>query len=43
MSKIYFSRVPYFGDLLAGYAGGFFWLIICITGLEIYRERYSQF
>jgi len=43
MSKIYYSRVPYFGDLLAGYAGGFFWLIICITGLEIYQERYSQF
>jgi len=42
MSKIYYSKVPYFGDLLAGYAGGFFWLIICITGLEIYHKRYSQ-
>jgi membrane protein DedA with SNARE-associated domain len=43
MSKIYYSRVPYFGDLLAGYAGGFFWLTICITGLEIYHKRYRQF
>jgi membrane protein DedA with SNARE-associated domain len=42
MSKIYYSRVPYFGDLLSGYAGGFFWLIICITGLEIYDKRHSQ-
>jgi membrane protein DedA with SNARE-associated domain len=43
MSKIYYSRIPYFGDLLAGYAGGFFWLTICITGLEIYHKRYRQF
>lgn len=43
MSKIYYSQVPYFGDLLAGYAGGFFWLTICITGLEIYHKRYRHF
>ncbi len=43
MSKIYYSQIPYFGDLLAGYAGGFFWLTVCITGLEIYHKRYSQF
>ena len=42
MSKIYYSLIPYFGDLLAGYAGGFFWLTVCITGLEIYYGRYQQ-
>jgi len=29
----------YLSDILAGYAGGLFWLTVCITGLEIYRKR----
>ena len=26
-------------DVLAGFAGGLFWLSICITGLELYDVK----
>jgi undecaprenyl-diphosphatase len=38
LSRIYL-QVHYLSDVLAGYSGGFFWLTICVTGLEIYRKR----
>lgn len=38
LSRIYL-QVHYLSDILAGYAGGLFWLTICITALEIYRKR----
>lgn len=37
-TRIYF-QVNYLSDILAGYAGGLFWLTLCITGLEIYKKR----
>jgi membrane protein DedA with SNARE-associated domain/membrane-associated phospholipid phosphatase len=38
LSRIYL-QVHYMSDILAGYAGGLFWLTICITALEVYRKR----
>ncbi|HEC96826.1 MAG TPA: phosphatase PAP2 family protein [Nitrospirae bacterium] len=40
LSRIYL-QVHYLSDVLAGYAGGMFWLSICITGLELYRKKVS--
>ena len=43
-SRIYL-QVHYLSDIIAGYAGGLFWLTICMTGLEVYRkgvESYSN-
>ncbi|NOY39958.1 MAG: phosphatase PAP2 family protein, partial [Nitrospirae bacterium] len=40
LSRIYL-QVHYLSDVLAGYAGGMFWLSICITGLEVYRKKVS--
>lgn len=37
LSRIYL-QVHYLSDVVAGYAGGLFWLSICITGLEAYRR-----
>ncbi len=41
LSRIYL-QVHYLSDVLAGFAGGMFWLSICITGLEVYRKRRSE-
>jgi len=40
LSRIYL-QVHYLSDVLAGYAGGMFWLSVCITGLEVYRKKVS--
>jgi membrane protein DedA with SNARE-associated domain/membrane-associated phospholipid phosphatase len=37
-SRIYL-QVHYLSDVIAGYAGGLFWLTVCITGLEVYRKK----
>jgi len=37
-SRIYL-QVHYLSDVVAGFAGGFFWLSICITGLVIYTIK----
>lgn len=37
-SRIYL-QVHYVTDVLVGYAGGIFWLSICITGFEFYRRK----
>jgi membrane-associated phospholipid phosphatase len=37
-SRIYL-QVHFLSDVIAGYAGGFFWLTVCITGLEVYRRK----
>lgn len=38
LSRIYL-QVHYLSDILAGYAGGLFWLTVCVTGMEIYRKK----
>jgi undecaprenyl-diphosphatase len=37
-SRIYL-QVHYLSDVVAGYAGGLFWLSICITGIEVYSAK----
>jgi undecaprenyl-diphosphatase len=37
LSRIYL-QAHYLSDVLAGYAGGFFWLTVCITGLETHKK-----
>jgi membrane-associated phospholipid phosphatase len=37
-SRIYL-QVHYLSDVLGGYASGFFWLAMCITGLEAYIRK----
>jgi membrane protein DedA with SNARE-associated domain/membrane-associated phospholipid phosphatase len=34
-----FLGVHYFSDVIAGYAGGTVWLAVCISGLEVLRQR----
>ncbi len=38
MSSVYL-RLSHISEILAGYAGGLFWLSICITGLEVHRRK----
>jgi membrane protein DedA with SNARE-associated domain/uncharacterized integral membrane protein len=38
LSRIYL-QVHYLSDVIAGYAGGLFWLTVCITALEVYRKK----
>ncbi len=38
LSRIYL-QAHYLSDVLAGFAGGLFWLTICITGLEVYKKK----
>lgn len=38
LSRIYLE-VHYFSDVLAGFVGGIFYLVICITGAEIYSMK----
>jgi membrane-associated phospholipid phosphatase len=37
LSRIYLN-VHYLSDVLAGYAGGLFWLTVSITGIEVYKK-----
>lgn len=37
-SRIYL-QVHYVSDVVAGFAGGLFWLCVCITGMEIHKKR----
>ena len=38
LSRIYL-QIHYLSDVIAGFAGGLFWLTMCITGLEVYRKK----
>ena len=38
LSRIYL-QVHYLSDVIAGFAGGLFWLSVCITGVEVYRKK----
>jgi len=38
LSRIYL-QVHYLSDVIAGFAGGLFWLTMCLTGLEVYRKK----
>ena len=38
LSRIYL-QVHYLSDVIAGLAGGLFWLSVCITGVEMNRKR----
>ncbi|GMR04125.1 MAG: hypothetical protein BMS9Abin23_0014 [Thermodesulfobacteriota bacterium] len=38
MSRIYLQE-QYLSDILAGFAGGLFWLTVCVTGLEVYKKK----
>lgn len=40
-TRIYLQS-HYLSDILAGYAGGLFWLTVCITGFEIYKKRVAS-
>jgi len=37
-SRIYL-QVHYLSDVIAGFAGGLFWLSVCITGMEMMRKK----
>ena len=41
LSRVYLG-VHYISDVAAGFAGGLFWLSICITGLEVYRAKTGE-
>lgn len=38
LSRIYL-QIHYFSDVIAGFAGGLFWLNVCITGMEMMRKK----
>lgn len=38
MSSVYLG-LSHISEILAGYAGGLFWLTVCITGLEVHRRK----
>lgn len=38
VSRIYL-QVHYLSDVIAGFAGGLFWLSVCITGMELMRKK----
>jgi membrane-associated phospholipid phosphatase len=38
LSRIYL-QVHYLSDVIAGFAGGLFWLSVCITGMEMVKKR----
>lgn len=40
-TRIYLQS-HYLSDILAGYAGGLFWLTVCVTGLEIYKKKAAR-
>jgi undecaprenyl-diphosphatase len=33
-------QVHYFSDVMAGYASGLVWLVLCIAGAEAWRRRH---
>lgn len=39
-SRIYL-QVHYLSDVMAGFAGGLFWLSVCITGMEMLKKKSS--
>jgi membrane-associated phospholipid phosphatase len=38
LSRIYL-QIHYLSDVIAGFAGGLIWLIVCITGMGIMRKK----